>query len=128
MEKDQTKDQAKQKRANPYDIDDAKRQALCDAVKGIKPERKKTLVALVESIRAEINAARDNGASWEEIATAFNDKLGTHSSGNSLSQVYASIKKRTAESRKGNKPSYEELEAEIAKLRKELADKKQGKK
>ena len=125
----ETKPNGKAK-TNPYDIDDAAQQTLGELVRGITPERKKTLMGIVERIRGDIDAARGNGASWEEIAREFNSNLNTKVKGNTLSQAYAAIKKRVEESRKG-KPSYEELEAENQKLKKEIAklqEQKQGKK
>ncbi len=117
---------------NKYAIDEQKKLALGSAIREIKPTRKPTLTAIINDIRTDIETARKNGASWEEIANSFNHQLGLKGddivSGNSLSQVYITVCKRVEASRKGIKPSYEELEKRIKYLENELEKCKKNKK
>ena len=108
---------------NKYAIDEQKKIALGSAIRDIKPARKPTLTAIINDIRADIETARKNGASWEEIANSFNHHMGLKGddaiSGNTLSQVYITVRKRVEASRKGIKPSYEELEKRVQDLERE---------
>lgn len=108
---------------NKYAIDEQKKLSLGSAIREIKPARKPTLTAIINDIRADIDTARKNGASWDEIANSFNHQLGLKGddcvSGNTLSQVYITVRKRVEASRKGIKPSYEELEKRVKQLEQE---------
>ena len=108
---------------NKYAIDEQKKLALGSAIREIKPARKPTLTAIINDIRADIETARKNGASWDEIANSFNHQLGLKDddsvSGNTLSQIYITVRKRVEASRKGIKPSYEMLEKRVQELERE---------
>jgi|GEM_PF-3469233 len=108
---------------NKYTIDDETKQTLGSLIRELKPVKKNTLTSIVYDIRQDIETARNNGVSWDEIAQSFNKLLGFEGndeiSGNSLSQVYVTVRKRVEESRKGVKPSYEELEKRVKDLERE---------
>ena len=109
---------------NKYDITDDVKMTLGASLRERKPARKKTLTSIVDELKTDIDTARGNGVSWDEIAEEFNRALNITDekervSGNTLSQAYISVKKRVEEVRVAKKASYEDLEKRIEQLEKE---------
>lgn len=107
-----------------YELTDEKKKALGTAIRNRQPARRNTLTAIVEELMPDIDAARNNGVQWDDIATEFNRILGVSNkkdgvTGNTLSQAYVTVRKRVEEARAAKKATYEDLEQRVAELEKE---------